>query len=364
MSAFLGSSGRRVAAWLLAAGDGPGSCWSFQHRVTGRSRAAGTAAGSHAATRRPVGPVLILVSALVGCQSPVTFEQRTLRGALRAEDQAWPAAGLGGESRAEIAWRGLSPSLDAAGELAAVGTPRATLAAAELYLLAALDAGDRDRRAGLLLDAAGAAQRRLTMDETTGPPTWRAWQVHRYAAAGLVEDGWLLDGGRVVDQFAAGGREVRVVVRRAKEAGAVPDIRRFRAADLMAIDGFDRRHRRYGVGTPVVCYRDPAPGRQDRPGESHYPDEGIAFDLTALLDVTDDGATLELLDPHEVEAVELAGRTRPLAADFSAAYAVLGQHAEVTREAWLYLLEPGRGSGAAGHLHARALPARPDPGSC
>ena len=334
---------RRVAAWLPATGDHPGSGRSVPGGKTSQRPGAGTVAGSHAATRRRNVPVLIGVLAFCGCSSPVTFEQRTLREALRAEDRAWPAAELSGESRAEIEWRGLTPSLDAAGELAAVGTPRATLAAAELYLLAALDEGDRERRAGLLLDAAGVAQRRLTMDETTGPPTWRAWQIHRYAAAGLVEDGWLLDGGRIVEAFDVGGREVRVVVRRAKEAGAVPDIRRLRAADLMAIDGFDRRHRRYGVGTPIVCYRDPAPGRADRPSESHYPDEGIAFDLTALLDVTEDRATLELLDPHEVGEVELAGRTRPLAADFSAAYAVLGQHAEVTREAWLYLLEPGRG---------------------
>ncbi len=121
-------------------------------------------------------------------------------------------------------------------------------------------------------------------------------------------------------------------------------------AASLEIEGLRERHRRSGVGVPLVGLRETDPTR-----EPHYPPEGITRPVTAvaLPDATGVSA-VRLLDPTRHAQVETAEGVQPLAADFTAPYAlllsrtrlertkVLGalRPAEVDERAGLVLLEP------------------------
>lgn len=130
--------------------------------------------------------------------------------------------------------------------------------------------------------------------------------------------------------------------------------------ELAAADDFDVkglvRHRREGIGAPLVAVRE---NRLREAVEAHYPPEAITRPVTAVLH--DEGTRsgvrrirIDLLCTHRHRSVMAAGRRRPLAADPSVALAaLLGRtrnlkHREFRdlltdmpeRDPKLYLMEP------------------------
>jgi pimeloyl-ACP methyl ester carboxylesterase len=113
-----------------------------------------------------------------------------------------------------------------------------------------------------------------------------------------------------------------------------------------------------GWGQPLVGV---VTNRGLLPEEAYFPPEGIVRSLTAMLDfgVAESGrslATLVLYQPDRQPEVEIAGQPQPLAADYSAAYAVLLSRTKLKgsglraflnrqafgREAGIFLMEPYR----------------------
>lgn len=95
---------------------------------------------------------------------------------------------------------------------------------------------------------------------------------------------------------------------------------RFQLAESVSTRKLERRHTRTGIGVPLVAWR-----RNDRSGrwDEFRPPEGIYVPATAVLLLEADGWILKLLSPLAHEQVGVGGRMFPLAADFSAAFALL-----------------------------------------
>jgi len=121
-------------------------------------------------------------------------------------------------------------------------------------------------------------------------------------------------------------------------------------SDALEISGFPIRHRREGVGVPMVGVRETL---ADDP--FYYPPEGIIRPLTAtVVHAADGGASVRLLDSSRESVVRIDEALQPLAADFTAAYAVLlsrtrlertaltgaFDHEKIGAHAGIFLLEP------------------------
>ncbi len=102
-------------------------------------------------------------------------------------------------------------------------------------------------------------------------------------------------------------------------------------------------HQRVGVGTPLVAIRE---NRHREAIEGYYPPEAITRPLTAVATIGPSRGsvrevTIQLLCPLANDRVKIAGRTRPLAADFSAPWAaLLSRSGELNRSAVLDMLTP------------------------
>ena len=101
-------------------------------------------------------------------------------------------------------------------------------------------------------------------------------------------------------------------------------------AASLEIDGLRNRHVREGVGLPLVGVRNVS---EDDP--DYYPREGITRALTAVTLHTETGPVLRLLDPTRTATVMEDEVRMPLAADFTAPYAVLLSRTELEQSAIL-----------------------------
>jgi pimeloyl-ACP methyl ester carboxylesterase len=121
------------------------------------------------------------------------------------------------------------------------------------------------------------------------------------------------------------------------------------ASDELEIEGLRYRHRREGVGIPLIGLRIPS-------GEdpSYYPPEGITRPVTAVTRRNERGeASIWFLDPVVHKRISGDDGTTPLAADFTAPYALLVsrtlfarteitgtlRHEEIDPQAGIFLLE-------------------------
>lgn len=137
---------------------------------------------------------------------------------------------------------------------------------------------------------------------------------------------------KAVDRIPAADRE-----RICRAAGLVveldrleePGTDRFTPAAEVSKGLLDHWHERPGAGLPVVAWR-----RNDGSGkwDSLRPPEGLFAPATAVPDRLPDGRTrLRFLNPADHATVEVNGKPRPLAADFSAPVATLADHARALR---------------------------------
>lgn len=140
---------------------------------------------------------------------------------------------------------------------------------------------------------------------------------------------------QLVEWFAALSTDRRIAA--CREAGLEIEIdsfpgtdpRHFIVADRVPRGRLKHVYKRPGVGVPVVAWR-PNDGSDRR--DALRPPEGLTRPATAVLDRAPSGQwRLRLLSPDRHEAVTLAGRERPLAADFTASIAVIVRRAEALR---------------------------------
>lgn len=102
-------------------------------------------------------------------------------------------------------------------------------------------------------------------------------------------------------------------------------------------------HQREGAGTPLVAVRE---NRHREAIEGYYPPEAITRPLTAVGTTGPSQGpvrevTIQLLCPLANDRVKIGGKTRPLAADFSAPWAaLLARSGELNRSAVLDMLTP------------------------
>ena len=109
-------------------------------------------------------------------------------------------------------------------------------------------------------------------------------------------------------------------------------------ASTFEVRGLAARHRRAGLGVECVGVR--ANGFDLEGRETNGPPEGIHQPVTAVVSVATDGRlVLALEDPFASEAVELSTGSYPLAADFTAPYAVLLSRTKLVRDAFYAMLD-------------------------
>jgi pimeloyl-ACP methyl ester carboxylesterase len=101
---------------------------------------------------------------------------------------------------------------------------------------------------------------------------------------------------------------------------------RFTVADKVPAHRLIRWHLRPGIGVPVVAWR---PNDNSDQWDMLRPPEGISAPATAVLQQRTQGEwTLRFLSPYRRQSISLAGRTHPLAANFSAPIAKITRQAE------------------------------------
>ncbi len=103
------------------------------------------------------------------------------------------------------------------------------------------------------------------------------------------------------------------------------DFDRWVCADTLRFTGLRNRHRRPGVGVPLVVQRDGSRGLP--PDRSHLTPEAVTRAATVVLFPSKDGdkrGTLRFFDPRTTPRIEVhPGVTVPLAADFTAPFGYL-----------------------------------------
>jgi hypothetical protein len=158
---------------------------------------------------------------------------------------------------------------------------------------------------------------------------------------------------QLVEWFAALPTDRRIAA--CREAGLEIEIdsfpgtdpRHFIVADRVPRGRLKHVYKRTGVGVPVVAWR---PNDGSDPRDALRPPEGLTRPATAVLDRGPSGQwRFRLLSPDRYDAVTVAGRDRPLAADFTAPIAVIVRRAELAK---LPLAESQLGGG----VRREALP--------
>lgn len=135
-----------------------------------------------------------------------------------------------------------------------------------------------------------------------------------------------------------------------------PSLYDFTPADQFEIEGsyVPVRTTREGVGAPLV-----AVGREaNADAEAEFTPPLIYYGVTAVIRFEDRHAIISLEDPLAVERVDVAGRSVPLAADFTAPIAVMLASTDNKRQELVRLFRPGEHAEAA--RLARLQPYDPD----
>ena len=130
-------------------------------------------------------------------------------------------------------------------------------------------------------------------------------------------------------------------------AGTAPLHDQLFPADTLAFKGDYAEHQANvaGIGAPIVLVTS-----FDGIGHQEMRKKLPLRNLTAIVRFEGNTATLELIDPYQVETVTLAGRTHPLAADYGAAVMLGLSKARVDKLGLIRLLRPSRYNDTA-HLN-------------
>jgi pimeloyl-ACP methyl ester carboxylesterase len=191
---------------------------------------------------------------------------------------------------------------------------------------------DFDERVAAYLDAAAHA----TVVLKSSPTDPVAIRVYNASTAGLTAALFAGNRERKLDrpialQGSSSGYELRIAPALRNGIWAADSFNRMKpAADV------DQRHARqrvrvHGIGGTLVGVRDNAGPGGAR--EQFQPAAGITAPVTAIVDFKPAGgrtiAVLTLYDPAEVTTAHVAGRTVPLAADFTAPLAYYPLHNEL-----------------------------------
>lgn len=194
-------------------------------------------------------------------------------------------------------------------------------AASGFYLLAAARAYE------YLLSPAGA------MERAFDPNFGHMAGIYRRASGAYLRDVLAESDGQLRDHVRhVLGKTYRVQAQRQSAARRPESFDEFLLADALTVKGFRYRHRQSGLGVPLVGVRE----NQGREAvESFYPPEGFFESVTAVLhfEVWEDEPTalLSLHDPLLHREIEIGGLKVPLAADFTAPYALLLERAELSK---------------------------------
>jgi len=191
-----------------------------------------------------------------------------------------------------------------------------------------------------LISIRGAHDRIRRGDDTAIP-------AYNYSVARLVEN--LGAGG--VDPWSApmpipgtGGIKT---LRGFSPSGTAPFQARLIPADTLAFKGDYAEHqaKAAGVGAPIVLVKS-----FDGIGHEEIRKHAPLRNLTAIVRFEGSSAIIELLDPYQVESISLAGKSRPLAADYGAGVMLALSKARVDKLGLARLLRPSRYNNTA-HLN-------------
>ena len=204
-----------------------------------------------------------------------------------------------------------------------------------------------EQRAALYLQAAREASALLD-----SPDSAAARSIYNKAAADLAvllrseDDGSLWNRPLTLD---SGGATYRLRFAKGTRDGQWDPayFTAFTPADDVDLKTIERRNRQDGVGGALVGVR------KTEPLEAFSPPVGVTAPVTAVLEFRDDEAVLTLIDPTVKTKSRVAGKDRPLEADFSAPLAYypqkndllegfmgalrVSEHMDITG---LYMLEP------------------------
>ncbi len=187
--------------------------------------------------------------------------------------------------------------------------------------------------ADALIDSAHTAYRRIEQGDSSAIP------AYNFAVARLVEaikssgaDPW------TSAVAVSGSSSIHRLVGKAP-LGVVPQEGMLIPADTLKFDGPDAQNLAVvpGIGAPLVAVTSYA-----RLGHEEIRKKIPVRNLTAVLRFEGNTATLDFIDPYQVETVTLAGRNRKLAADYSAAIMLAMSKARVDKLGIVRLLRPDR----------------------
>jgi hypothetical protein len=164
-----------------------------------------------------------------------------------------------------------------------------------------------------------AAQLSLeAMSSATGPQADQALALYNYSVARLVESTQQSGEKPWMKGIVLTGPNgpINLTMTDLSKGSWVPQSDQLLATDRMEIGGtyFPDRVRIEGVGIPLVSK---GPGRTEPwAPEKHY------FGVTALARISGSNCSIEICDPGLTPSTDLAGKSRPLAVDFSAPLAL------------------------------------------
>ena len=163
--------------------------------------------------------------------------------------------------------------------------------------------------------------------------------IYNYSVARLIEtleasgaDPW----GAPMSVSSGGGIQR---LKGAAPAGTAPLQDQLFPADTLAFKGDYAEHQANvaGVGAPIVLVTS-----FDGLGHQEMRKKLPLRNLTAIVRFEGNTATLELIDPYQVETVSLAGKSHPLAADYDAAVMLGLSKARIDKLGLARLLRPSR----------------------
>ncbi len=189
---------------------------------------------------------------------------------------------------------------------------------------------------GGYLEAAHKASARLH----AAPADGAARRAYNFAVARVIDtiQQAKLDPWTRPLQVASAGGGFTLAHRPDPRPGWHPSLYDFTPADRLAISGtyVEERVTKDGVGAPVV-----ATGRgMNRDAGRNFSPQRVFYGVTAVVRFEGRRAVVAFEDPLATESVRLAGRSFPLAADFTAPLAVMLDHAEPEKLELSRLLRP------------------------